>query len=347
MKRKFLNSEGQEIQLTENEKFHNSYLERQLKERFANDLGAEIDITSLTSIVKQVSEQKFFEIAPADYMPIRVGEGAWSTNLTTYRSFSNGGDFAEGIINTGSNSGRLASTDSTVDSVTVPVKQWAKSIDWTIAELNFASKSGNWDIVASKEESRKKNWDLGIQEVSFFGLQGVAGIYGLLNQQGVTTNTTVIVKPISLMTPTELKAFQKDIVTAYRINNNRTAWPNRLVIPESDFLGLVSQSSPDFPIKSTLELLEESFQKVCGKDFRILPLAYADVSVGMGGITQQTYCLYKYDEKSLRMDLPVDYTNTLANSINNFQFQNVGYGQFTGLNQYRPLEFMYFKYTPA
>jgi hypothetical protein len=44
------------------------------------------------------------------------------------------------------------------------------------------------------------------------------------------------------------------------------------------------------------------------------------------------------------MDIPVDYTNTLANSLDNFNFQNVGYGQFTGVQTYRPLELLYFSY---
>ena len=44
------------------------------------------------------------------------------------------------------------------------------------------------------------------------------------------------------------------------------------------------------------------------------------------------------------MDIPLDYTNTLANSIDNFAFQNAGYGQLTGCLSYRPLEMLYFQY---
>ena len=42
--------------------------------------------------------------------------------------------------------------------------------------------------------------------------------------------------------------------------------------------------------------------------------------------------------------LQVDYTNTLANSLDNFNFQNVGYGQFSGVQAYRPLELLYFQF---
>jgi hypothetical protein len=54
------------------------------------------------------------------------------------------------------------------------------------------------------------------------------------------------------------------------------------------------------------------------------------------------YVLLNYDEEALRMDIPLDYTNTLANSLDNFSFQNAGYGQFTGVLAYRPLELLYF-----
>ncbi len=87
------------------------------------------------------------------------------------------------------------------------------------------------------------------------------------------------------------------------------------------------------------------FQVICrNKGFKILPLAYGDVAYS--GFSYQQYVLLNYDEESLRMDIPLDYQNTLANSLDNFSFQNAGYGQFTGVLAYRPLEMMYFQYTP-
>lgn len=318
--------------------------------QFKNSLGYEINITSLTTIVKRISEQKFFEIPPADYMPIRVGEGAWSANLVTYRSFELGGLFEEGIVNTGANNTKIATTDAGVDSVSVQVFNWAKSIGWNIFDLELAARSGNWDIVSAKEEARKKNWDLGIQKIAFLGSNNGTNnqCLGLLNQQNITTNTTVIPGPISAMTPDQLKTFQQKVVEAYRTNCNRTAWPTHFIIPESDYNGLISQAAANFPIKSTLQLLEEGFQTICrNKNFKILPLAYGDGPYGLSqslapSAQTQIYTLLRYDEKSLRMDIPVDYTSTLANSLDNFMFQNAAYGQFTGVQTYRPLEMMYF-----
>lgn len=347
------NSQGEPIRLTAQEKHLCNYLQRQMNEKFSNSLGYEVSITTLTTIMKRITEQKFFEIAPADYLPVRVGEGTWSTNLTTYRSFDVAAEFEEGIVNTGGQNSRLATADAAVDALNIQVYPWAKAIGWSIFDLEFAAKSGNWDLVTAKEKARKRNWDLGVQRVAFLGARGqnAAGgsCLGLLNQGGITNNTTRITAPISGLTTTQLKAFCAGVVEDYRENCNRTAWPSHFIIPESDYNGLASQASPDFPIKSTLQLLEEMFQVITrNKNFQILPLAYGDAAyhtdvTAISG--KQVYVLLNYDEESLRMDVPLDYTNTLANSIDNFSFQNVGYGQFTGVLAYRPLEMLYYTYT--
>lgn len=352
------NSSGQRIMLNSFEKHKTQWLAKQLWEKhgpihgsrhFANSLGYEVQITTLTTIAKRISEQKFFEIPPADYLPVRVGEGTWSTNITTYRSFDLADEFETGIINTGGGNSRLASADAGVDALNIKVFPWAKSIGWSIFDLEYAAKSGNWDLVSAKEKARKRNWDLGIQKIAFLGAAGNNGVngscLGLLNQSGITNNTTVITQPISSMTTATLKTFTANIVEAYRSNVNRTAWPSHFIIPESDYNGLASQASPDFPIKSTLQLLEEMFIVITrNKNFKILPLAYGDMAYS--GFNYQIYCLLNYDEESIRMDIPLDYTNTIANSLDNFGFQNAGYGQFTGVLTYRPLELLYFTYIP-
>jgi hypothetical protein len=332
-----LNSQGKPIVLNNREAMISNNLEKA-----ANALGFQIDITSLTTIMKKVTEQKFFEIAPADYLPVRVGEGAWSTQLTTYRSFNLADDFATGVIATGGNNARLASGDAGVDAINVSVINWAKQIGWSLFDLQQASKSGNWDLVVAKEKSRKKNWDLGIQKVAFLGLSGNSAVKGLLNQSA-TVNTSLINEAISGMTEAELSTFLQGILAAYRTNCSRTAMPSHFVIPESDYLGLATPTSATYPLKSKLQLMLETFQIMTGnKDFKILPCAYADAANSDGALTYNRYALYSYEEESLRMDIPVDYTNTLANSIDNFSFQNVGYGQFTGALAYRPAEMLYF-----
>ncbi len=322
------------------------------EQKVLNDLGYDIQITSLTQISKKVSDQKFYTTAPADFVPIVVGEGAYADQITTYRTFDDAGSFEDGIVNTGDDNTRLASADASVDSVSTLTYQWAKSTSWSLIQLMQAARSGNWNIVVSKQKARKKNWDLGIQKIAFLGADGSNGVngscVGLLNQSNVTVNSTLITKPISTMTTAELKAFQAAAINTYRVNNNRTAFPTAFVVPESDFLGMASQSSEDFPIKSVLELLLEAFKVTTqNPNFKILPLAYADAGYhsSVSSIAgKQCYVFLNYDEESMKMDVPVPYTVTVPNSLNNFQMQDVGYGQFTGLQVLRPLELLYCQY---
>lgn len=316
-------------------------------QRVVNALGYEVTITTLTTIMKKITEQKFFQIAPADYLPVRVGEGAWSSNLVTYRSFNIGDDFATGVINTGGNNSRLAQADAGVDSLSIKVLNWAKSVGWSIFDLELAAKSGNWDLVSQKEKARKKNWDLGIQKVAFLGIPNDASCIGLLNQPGVTIDLTSLTQSITSLasTPANLSSFIGGLLGSYRANCNHTAWPSHFIIPESDYLGLATPSSASFPIKSILQLMQETFQVMTGNaNFKILPLSYADKINSFGVLSKQCYTLLNYDEESIRMDIPVDYTNTIANSIDNFSFQNVGYGQFTGVLAYRPAELYYMQF---
>lgn len=316
-----------------------------------NSLGYEINITSLTAMARRISDQKFFEIPPAEYIPIRAGEGAWSSNIVTYRSFDIAGQFEQGIVNLGANNTRMAEANTAVDSVPVTVFDWGKIIGWSIPQLQKAARSGNWDLVTSLEKSRKRNWDLGIQKIAFLGANNGtnSACLGLLNQQGITTLTspTFLTTSISKMTTAQLKTFTQTIIEQYRSNCQRTVFPTHFVIPESDYNGIASTASPDFPIKSTLELLQETFRTICRNDaFKILPLAYADGAYGLYQnlpVNQQLqiYSLYRADEDSLRMDIPVPYTTTVPNSVDNYTLQNVGYGEFTGVMAYRPLEMLY------
>lgn len=349
-----LGADGNPIKLTAAEKWACAKLQNELNNsmyyRMKNSIGYEVSITTLTSISKKISEQKLYQIPFADYVPVRVGEGTWSSNITHYRTFNLSDKFETGYINVAGQSDRLAIADTAVDALNIKQFNWAKELTWSIFELEEAAKSGNWDLVSSKEEARKMNWDVGLQKIAFLGADGLNGsggaCLGLLNQAGVTNDTTTITQPISAMDTSALKAFTAAIVEKYRANSNRTAYPTHFIIPESDYNGLASQASPQFPIKSTLELLEETFQTITmNKQFKILPLAYADAAYSLGVLSKQTYTLLNYDEKSLVMNIGLDYTNTLANSINNFQFFNVGYGQHTGVLTLRPQELMYFSFT--
>lgn len=339
------NDKGEKVFLTDRElrvANHN--------QQIVNALGYEIPITTLTAISKSITEQKFYQIPVADFLPVRVGEGAWSQEILTYRSYATAGDFETGVVNTSDGNSRLAAADAGIDSLTIAVNNWAKEISWTIFQLQIAAKSGNWDVVTEKERSRKKNWDLGVQRTAFLGLASNTSVYGLLTQPNVSSNTALITQYISTMNATQLQAFVAGVIGAYQTNNGFTAMPTHFVIPQIDFNGLAALTPGTvgtYPVPIYDYLLNAFKMITMNPNFKILPLAYADEvnNTGVTGLGKNRYTLFNYDADSIRMDIPVDYTNTMMNSINNFQYQNVGYGQFTGVLAYRPLEVLYFDFT--
>lgn len=338
-----LNDDGKPIILNDREErlvMHN--------QQIINALGYEVNLTSLTAIAKKVTEQKFYQIPPADYLPIRVGEGTWSAELLTYRSWDLSGDFETGIVNLGTDNTRLARADSGIDSITVPITNWMKEIGWTIFQLQEASIAGNWDLVTAKEIARKRNWDLGIQKVAFVGLASNPNVLGLLTQPNVTVNTSVITGYINAMSAATFNTFLEQIIGTYQSNANFTAMPTHFIIPQLDYNGLASFPDATYPLKTKLEILRDAFRTITmNPEFEIKPLAYADEvnNSAIAGLDTNRYTLLRYDDTSLRMDIPLDYTNTMANTINGMQYQNTGYGQFTGAQAYRPQEMIYFDFT--
>lgn len=342
---KILNAKGEPVVLNAREKMVVNHLQQK-----TNALGYEIDITTLTTIMKRVVDQKFFELPPADYVPIKVGEGSWSSQLVTYRSFNIADDFETGNINTGVSNGKLAEADAAVDSVAVQVINWGKTIGWTLFDIQQALKAGNWDLITAKEKSRKRNWDLGIQKIAFLGSGSDTNVLGLLTQSDVTSNTAIITELISGMTAAEFNTFVGAVYEAYRSNAAQTAKPTHFIIPEADYNGLINFPDATYPLKNRLQLLEEAFKTITqNPNFKILPNSYGDLAINAGSQVHATglnrYVLLNYDEDSVRMDIPVDYINTLANSVNSFQFNNVGYGQYTGVKAYRPKEMLYFDWS--
>lgn len=355
MKYQVLNSKGEPVKLTPQEKFHAKQLQNAYDAmkpglpgyQKQNALGYEIDITSLTQIIKSVTEQKFHEVNFRDYVPVTVGEGAWSSQLVKYRSFDVADDFETGVINTGTQRSKLAQVSTAVDAVYLPIINWAKEITYSIFDLRQASLSGNWDLVTSMESARYRNWALGLQQVAFWGSSVMPDVKGLLTLSTVNSNTTLITQNISDMDASEFQALLAGLLEAYRSNGQRTAMPTHFIIPEGDYNGLASSVDETYPLKSRLERLLEGLRMMTrNPNFQILPCAYAMQSqnAAITGLNKNRYVLLNYNNDSIRMDIPVDYTNTQQNTLNGFQFQSVGYGQYAGVNAFRPLEVLYFDY---
>lgn len=314
-------------------------------------LGFQITMDTLTFIKKQITEQKYYEVAPADYVPISVGEGAFHQSILTNLTVTASRDFESGIINVGSANEKLDSADAAITSKTVQVINWAKAVGYSIFEVEQALQSGNWDTIEQKHRARARNWQLGIQQIAFLGMtSNNANVPGLLTQSSANVNsdTTTLVRTISSMSADQFATFVQTVVAAYQANCNYTAFPTHFVIPQDDWLGLSAPVSAAYPFNSKLEYLKKAFAEIVPGGVKLLPLAYSiptyNASLLGGGSGLHRYCMYRFDPETLRMDIPVDYTVTQPNTLNNFQFQDAGYGQFTGVGVYRPLEVLYFDF---
>lgn len=309
-------------------------------------LGYQIAIDTLTFIKKQVTEQKFYEIAPADYLPIAVGDGAFAQNILTNLVVNASGDFEAGIINQGSANDRLAMADTGIASKTMRVVNWAKAVGYSVFEIEQALQANNWDIIESKHRARKKNWDLGIQKVAFLGsLTDGTNVPGLLTQSTVNSDISTITKTISSMSTSEFAAFVAAVIAAYQSNCVYTAMPTHFLIPQDDWVGLATPLSTVYPSISKLEYLKKAFNEIVPGGVTLMPLVYSIPAYNTTySVNKHRYVMYRKDPETLRMDIPVDYTVTQPNTYNNFQFQDAAYGQFTGVGVYRPLEVLYFDF---
>lgn len=314
-----------------------------------SSFGYQRAITTLTYIKTLITEQVFYKVNPMDYAPVVVGEGSFAQSILTNLTFSTSGDFFQGLINQGNNNDQLAKANVGISSITTPVFNWAKSIDYTIFEIEQALQANNWDLIKSKHDARKENWDLGIQSMFFLGMPSDSvNAPGLLNNSTVNVLASPITQLMNTMSFSQFTTVVADLLETYRLNNNRTAYPTHFIIPEDDYNGLMvpyTASTTGFPVVSLLEYLQRAFAGVGLSNIKIMPSAYAmpTYNSAAANLNQHTYTLLNYDVRSVRMDIPVMITSTQPNTLNNFQFQDAAYGQFTPVVVLKPLEMCYYQ----
>lgn len=306
---------------------------------YRNSLGYSQLITTLTAVGQKVSAQKFYEIPPADFMPVVVGNGAYQRQILNWRTYVKGEGFETGVISNASNQAQIPQVDAAFDSINQTIYSWAKSVVYNVFELEEAMRANTlFSLIEAREKARRKQWQLGIQKVGFFGY---GSDKGLLNQTTPTTNTTIITKFIRDMSASEFNTFVGSIYQAYRSNCNYTAKPTHFIMPEVDFNALVAWPDATYPLRTKMSLLEEAFKTITSNpSFKILPNAYCNAA--NFDATNNLYVMLNYDDESVKFDIPVDYTMTQAGSINGFSWENVGYGSFASVVCQREKEIMYF-----
>lgn len=310
-------------------------------------MGYKYSLYTTSQLRAKVLQQKFYEIAPADFMSVAVGTGAWMDEIKTNREFSVFGPFVSGIVGTQARS-RVGNVDVITSPLTTRIYTWAGGYTYSIVELEKALAANQWNVVEGRMSALKKMWDLGIQEVAFLGIKSdLTNCPGLLTNSDVTINTTRITAKISGLSTANFSTFVQNIVNDYIQNCALTQFPNRFIMPMSDYVGLASPVSQDFPTVSKLEYLLNAFKVATGKnDFQIKPLAYCDAARNAtwinGATGKNRYVLYNDNSDTVLMDIPVDFKLFPAGTANNFHFEGVGAGQFSGPVIFRPAEFLYF-----
>jgi len=336
----FKDQNGQEVKLNERELAYCKSMEQKFNEAiYANDvsgIGAQIDITTLTLLLKTVSTQKFYTVDVEKYIPVDT-DGGWADQVLQIREYLPSGNMT-GFIDQAAHQAKLAVADAAVDGLYIPGITWAKKIEFSIAEVNQAALLGNFSLITAKERSRKKSYDLEMQQLAFLGYGKVKG---LLNQSDVVSvDSAFISKPICEMNYVEINNFVGKIIELYRANCERTAYPNTFVLPESDYNGLANQVSPEFPVKNKLQLLQEALDLVSMRKVKILPCAYSDQRYNNLGVNR--YALYNAEFDTIRLQKAIDYTPTMMNNIDGWNFVNTAFGRTFGVVINRPKEVMYF-----
>jgi hypothetical protein len=307
--------------------------------------GYQIQTDTLTYIIKEITRQSFYLENVGAHIPIRIGEGAFSRALLTNRTYSLADDPESGFVRDGGGEQRISMVDVAVDGVTTYIANWIKGVAYSLIDVEQALRANNWDLISELHMARKTNWDLLVQKIAMLGSATDTRMPGLLTNPNINTISGIITGPVSGSTAAQFATILQDLIAAYWTNTNSTALPNTWVIPYTDYIGLVNMvpnvigtGTGTYPV-SMIDFLEMSFKaavKAKEAEFNIVPSSYCDATNNPAGL--HYYMLYRNDARSIRMNIPVDYTVTQAGTINNLQFQDAAYGQITGVTVLKNLE---------
>lgn len=317
----------------------------------SSSLGYRYTIQTTTLIQPRISRQKYYEIPFADYIPVRMGQGAYMEEIKTNVEYDSAGDFESGLQGN-ANSTRISEVTTGLAPITYKIKTWVAGLKYSIMELEKALRSDNWNIVEGREKALQKRWQLGLQRMAFLGsYTDPTGVPGLASNAAVNVNVSIIGQNISTMTYTQFGTLVSLIIGDYFTNSNSTEYPTHFAIPQTDWNGLAVPINPQFPVAGSMmiDYLQAAFVKVTGNpNFVIYPCAYLDQANNKGVWTANgtsRYILYRKDEETAVMDVPLDLTSLAPNTSDNFNWNKVSFGQFTGVQIIRVPEFRYYEHT--
>lgn len=298
------------IGLLTQEQYANQMRMRVQNSGIGSTAGIEQTIQTTTQIVAGVVNKLYYKLMGqklSDFVKIEVGTGAYSNNLFQYASAYVGSPFKAGIINptaTGINAD--ASSNIKIGALTIPNNFWRMKYEIGQELIGMAARNAEtFSIIEENERSRKEIFDLGLQEVTFKGLNDGKS-YGLLNQPGVTVNTTLMTAELDAMTDAQFQTFLATAPGAYAANSNGTIMFNRMLVPQKAFLALQQPYGSFGETRKTI--LERAFQGIVGDDFKIVHATYCTGATAGGNASKGRYVFYNTDDRNLTMYLPKPYT---------------------------------------
>lgn len=301
-------------------------------------------VDTITDIVQGVVETKYYELAGqtlTDFINIDAsGRGAYAGEIFQFTSQYVGAPFEQCIINPASTGIHNDPTaDIAVDGISARNNFYRQKYSISQEGLKMAAVNRvGFDLIEQKEKSRKKNWDLGLQNVLFNGLNDGRTL-GLLNQTGVTVNTSLLPVKISSMTVAQLKTFAGQALAAAFSASNQTIMPNRWLMPTDDYLALGVPYGDTFGMPTVKDVLENAF-KAAGApaDFKIVHSIYGQ---GIGGQSKGRHVFYNTDTDNIIMHTPKPYTPHPLYAQGALDMISDAEGQFTGVWLKRPTSMLY------
>jgi len=314
------------------------------------------EINTLALAITPVLEQKFYEVP----------------NLTDFVNIDNTGEYMDTLVrgrtrmhserhvgfrNGSQGLAKSPSVNVSRDMFSIKNYPWLETVEWSEFELEQASRGLiPYDVLAEKVSASKKSWDLDKQDAIFAGVNfGEVEIAGLLNIDGVTSNTSLIPsgKMIKNLSETEMKNFISVILDVYSSNSKIKIFPDTFIVPFNDYVGwgvpfaaaTASGTTSGVTVNRTIlnYLLETLKEMTNNPGFKILPVAYAEAS-NMSeyvGENVNRYMLYKKNDDSLKFHVPQELRQSNIVQTTGTTFTMSVYGQIAGISCGRPENILY------
>lgn len=298
-------------------------------------------VDTLTSIISEVVNAKYYTtpFPLSDYVKMDVGRGAYGTNIFQYATAYTGSTFEQSIVNPASTGiHNNATSDIRIDGFSVANNFFRNDYSISNEELRMAAAGRiTFDIVEEKEKARAEMWQLGIQKSHFLG---IGENKGLLNQTGVTIDTSLLPKSPAAMTVAQLKNLAAKLVSTYYEATNGTYFPNRWCMPSKAYMALGVPYGDTFGMPTIREVLENAI-KAAGApdDFKIVHTVYANTADSTGLLGR--HVLYNNAVENIVRYIPKQYTPHPLFPMGSLDMISQAEGQFTGVVVKKPTTVLY------